>query len=298
MGFRSFPRRLLVGLAALILISCSRPASPADGITLVDDGGDTVRLAAPAARIVSLVPATTELLFALGAGPQVVGRTTWCDYPAAALQVPSVGAGINPSVEAVVAVHPDLIVVYRSAANQAAVGRFRALGIATVVLAIDRLVDFDRATAVLGRATGRTAQADSLTRTLAAALDQVSVHPAAPPSVFILAWEQPVMTLGRGSFLSEIIERAGARNLFEDLPQSSATVSLEAVAARQPDFILATSDRDPPIAGKPEWQSLDAVRHRRFLRVAGSEFNRPSPRMPEAVRQLREALARAGTGSR
>ena len=286
---------LIFGLAAFISTSCGRPAPSTGSIVLVDDGRDTVRLSAPATRIVSLIPATTELLFALGAGPRVVGRTTWCDYPPAALQVPSVGSGIGPSVEAVVAADPDLVVIYRSPANQAAIGRFRALGIPTVVLATDRLADFNRSAALLGRATGTTTRADSLTAALAAALEAVTVHPASPPSVFVLAWEQPLMTLGMGSFLSEILARSGVRNLFDDLPQSSATVSLEVVAARQPDFILVTDDREPTIVTKPPWASLRAVRERRFLRVSGTEFNRPSPRMPEAIRKVREALERAGT---
>ena len=101
------------------------------------------------------------------------------------------------------------------------------------------------------------------------------------------------MTLGAGSFLSEIVERAGARNLFADLPTSSAQISIEAVAARDPDFVLISSVGDPAVAGRPEWQVVRAVRERRFLRVRGSEFNRPSPRVGLAVRELAAALRAA-----
>ena len=96
----------------------------------MDDAADTVRLAAPARRIVSLSPATTELLFAIGAGDRVVGRTRWCDYPAEALTVPSVGDGLPPNTEAVLAQTPDLVLVYRSPQSAAALARFRAAGIA------------------------------------------------------------------------------------------------------------------------------------------------------------------------
>jgi iron complex transport system substrate-binding protein len=98
------------------------------------------------------------------------------------------------------------------------------------------------------------------------------------------------MTLGRGSFLSEILERAGARNIFDDLATSSAPIGIEAVAERNPDFILVTGSDEPAIAAQPEWRVVPAVRDRRFLRVHGSEFNRPSPRIAAAVRQLAKAL--------
>ena len=101
------------------------------------------------------------------------------------------------------------------------------------------------------------------------------------------------MTLGRGSFLSEIVERAGARNLFDDVATSSAPISVEAVVARDPEFILVSGTGEPAIASRPEWQSVRAVRERRFLHVEGSEFNRPSPRVALAVRELAAALARA-----
>jgi len=101
------------------------------------------------------------------------------------------------------------------------------------------------------------------------------------------------MTLGRGSFLSEILERAGARNLFDDLATSSAPISIEAVASRNPDFVLVTGSGEPAIAGRAEWRVVPAVRDRRFLRIDGSEFNRPSPRIGDAVRRLAAELRSA-----
>ena len=251
-------------------------------------------LKAPPARIVSLVPATTELVFALGAGDRLVGRTTWCDYPAAAAAVPNLGNGIDPNVEAVVGAKPDLVLLYKSGANRAAAERFRALGIPTLELATDRIADFDRITRLLGAALGRREEAESLVvrtaRDLEAASRPLAGPPSRPPTVFILAWDRPAMTLGRGSFLSEIVQHAGARNAFDDLATSSAPVSIEAVAARDPDYILVSTDGEPAIASRSEWRAVRAVRERKFLRVTGSEFNRPSPRIGTAVRQLAAAL--------
>ena len=281
--------------AFLAVAACADPAPPPAG-DLVDDAGNQVPLAAPAARVVSLIPATTELVFALGAGDRLVGRTSWCDYPAAAAAVPDLGNGIGPNVEAVVAARPDLVLLYKSASNTAAAEQLRGFGIATLELATDRMEDLDRIARLLGRALGRTAEAESLVLAVAADMEAASApsaHPPVRPSVFILAWDRPPLTLGRGSFLSEILERAGARNLFEDIATSSAPISIEAVAERNPDFVLTTSTDEPAIAQREEWRVVPAVRERRFLRITGSEFNRPSPRIGHAIRRLRDVLEAA-----
>lgn len=281
----------LLAAFLFLLAGCGRPAPAAGPIHLLDDGGTDVVLAAPAARIVSLVPAATELLFALGAGSALVGRTRWCDYPAAAAQVPSVGDGMAPNVEAVAGRNPDLVVMYRSAGNDAAVSRLRGIGVPVVELALDRQADFDRAAGLLARAVGRPEAGDSLVRRV-----QLDLADATRPdtgrrmSVLVLAWSNPPIAIGAGSFLSEIISRAGAANVFADVDRPSFTVSLEAVVARNPDVILVVGDEDPPVADRPEWQTVPAVRERRFVRVDGSMFNRPSPRIGEAVRTLARAL--------
>jgi len=109
--------RLALLAIPLCLAACATP-SPSPGAVVVDDVGDTVRLAAPARRIASLQPTTTELLFAIGAGDRVVGRTAWCDAPLEARTVPSLGDGLSPNLEAIVAATPDLVLLYPSALNR------------------------------------------------------------------------------------------------------------------------------------------------------------------------------------
>lgn len=276
-------------LLILMLAGC-RDAAPPPAPGLTDDAGVAVNLAAPPQRIVSLIPASTELVFALGAGDRLVGRTSWCDFPAEAAAVADLGNGIGPNIEAVVAARPDLVLLYKSASNRSAAEQLRSFGIPTLELATDRMEDFDRITRLLGAALGKRAEAESLVVRTARDLDSATVLPSRPPTVFILAWDRPPMTLGRGSFLSEILERAGAKNLFDDLATSSAPISIEAVASRDPDFVLVTGRGEPAIAGRVEWQVVPAVRARRFLRIDGSEFNRPSPRIGDAVRRLAAEL--------
>jgi ABC-type Fe3+-hydroxamate transport system substrate-binding protein len=262
---------------------------------VADDAGDSVAVRIPARRIVSLIPATTELLFAIGAGSAVVGRTEWCDYPAGTARVPNLGAGINPNVEAVIAARPDLVLLYNSAQHALVARRLRELGIPTLRLNTDALADVGRVGRMLGRLSGRTRGADSVVAAFDSALAHATVKPASGqrPKVLLLVWEQPPMTIGRGSFLSELVERAGGENLFADVTTSSAPVSIEAISTRDPDLILTTADGPVSFASRPEWQVVRAVRERRFLAVAGSEYDRPGPRSPRAIRALSARLGEA-----
>jgi iron complex transport system substrate-binding protein len=286
---------LLVFLSLGPALGCGQPPARPAAIQLVDDAGDTLRLARSARRIVSLIPATTELLFAIGAGSAVVGRTSYCDYPAAAKTVPDLGDGIKPSIEAVVSRRPDLVILYNSGQNAAVAGRLSELGIAAIRLNTDSLGDVDRISKLLGRVTGYERGADSLTAVFDTALAAATRRQGARrPKVLLLVWEQPPMTVGRGSFLSELVDRAGGENLFADVTASSGVVSIEAVAARDPDLIFTSTAGPAAFASRPEWQVVPAVREHRFLRVSGSEFERPSPRAPAAIRELTARISEMG----
>ena len=279
-------------LLALALAGCARDTPSPAPSAVIDDAGDTVRVATPVGRVVSLVPATTELLFAMGAGPRVVGRTTWCDYPPEAARVPDLGDGIGPNLEAVLAASPDLVLLYNSAQNARVADRLRELGVPALRFNTDALTDVARVARVLGDLTGRRTAAGEVAAALDSALAAASVPPAPDaPEVLLLVWEQPPMTIGRGSFLHELLERAGGRNLFADVPASAGTVSIEAIAVRDPDLILTTADGPSAFMERSEWQAVPAVRARRFLKVTGSEFSRPGPRTPAAVRTLARLLA-------
>jgi ABC-type Fe3+-hydroxamate transport system substrate-binding protein len=271
-------RRLL--LASLFAIACrptaERPSAPP-----------------PAHRIVSLAPSSTELLFALGAGSQVVGRTTWCRYPPAALQVPDVGDGLNPNIEAIAARQPDLVVLYRSPMNETAAAQLRRLGIASVTLPQDRLEDIASAARELGRRTGREAAGDSIAGAIEALLGKAP--PAAIARLAFVVWDNPPMVIGAGSYLDQLATLAGGSNVFHDLGAASATVSIETIAARNPDVILVLSDSTAPPAysRRPEWRAIRAVREGRFIMLPADLFGRPSPTAPTAVAVLRRALERA-----
>jgi ABC-type Fe3+-hydroxamate transport system substrate-binding protein len=281
--------RTLLALA-LLAPACSRAPVSSGYLVLVDDAGDTVRLARPATRVASLAPSTTELLFAIGAGPLVVGRTRWCDWPAEAAKVPELGDGIAPSVEAILGVRPDFVVLYLSAGNSMAAARLRDLGIPAVQLRTDSFDDLARSAELLGRATDRADSAHAVNQSLRRGLARLDRRgDTTGPRVLVLAWDNPPMTIGRGSYLDELVARAGGRNIFGDVAAPSAPVSLEAIMARHPDAILTTTS-SPAFASRPEWQVVPAVRERRLVVMQGSEFSRPSPRAPLAIRRLAAAF--------
>ena len=288
-------RTHLAGLVALAAAACARGerAPAAAGPAIIDDAGRRVTLAAPARRIVSLLPSFTEMLFAIGAGDRLVGRTAWCDYPPAALAVPSVGDGIPPNVEAVAARRPDLVVLYRSGPNATAAEQLERLGIRTVLFDLNRLEELAPAARRLGVLTGRKAAGDSLARAMDSLVSQSPESPTpSRKSLVFVVWDNPPIVIGAGSYLDRLAGLAGARNVFHDIAAPSAQVSIETIAARNPDFIAVLSDTAAPprYAGRPEWRVVPAVRKGRFLVLPGGLFGRPGPRAAEAVRELRRRL--------
>jgi iron complex transport system substrate-binding protein len=271
------PRRFLA-VAVLLIAACHTSARRHES--------------GPARRVVSLLPSFTEILFAIGAGDQLVGRTQWCDYPPAALAVPSVGEGLPPNVEAVAARHPDLVVLYNSGVNVTAAKQLERVGIRAVLLDLNRLEDLAPAARTLGRLTGHERQGDSL----AAVLDSLAHRPIPSPTatVAFVVWDDPPIVIGRGSYLDELASRGGARNVFNDVAAPSAQVSLETIVARDPHWIAVLSDsgKAPDFARRREWRAVAAVRDGRFLLLQGSLFGRPGPRSGEAIEELRRMLAR------
>lgn len=283
----------VAALACSALGACTRrDARPAPAVA--DDFGDPVAAGTVGhpARIVSLSPATTDLLFAIGAGPRLVGRTHWDLWPDSARLVPDLGAGLRPNVEAVLGVHPDLVVLYASNDDRAAARQLRAAGVAVIALRTDRIADFRRTAFLLGRATGDSARAatcvDTVDRTLARV--RAATAKLAHPTVFWHIWDEPVITVGGGSFQTELLEIAGARNVYGDDPRPSLPVSLEDIVRRNPDLILAGPTGAARIRSSAAWQAVPAVRAGHVVVIDTSLVGRPSVRLGEAAVELARAL--------
>ena len=286
------PASLALACSALALAGACRADAPRR-TEARDDLGDPVATAdAAPRRIVSLNPTTTELLFAIGAGGRLVGRTTWDLFPPRVRDVPDLGPGLRPNVEAVLAARPDLVILYASEDNRDAARRLRAAGVRTVAYRVDRIADFARVTRALGRLTGDTVAARITVDTVQATLARVraATDTVARPSAFWILWESPLLAVGGGSFLDELLGAAGATNVYHALPAPSPAVSFEDLVRRDPDVVLASPQSRARILADPRWQALRAVRSGRVLVFDTTIVNGPSARVGSSAVSLARLL--------
>ena len=243
-------------------------------------------------RIVSLNPTTTELLFALGAADRLVGRSRWDVFPPDARRIPDVGDALRPNIERVLSAQPDLVVMYESPENVAAVERLRSAGINVLVLRIDLLSHLRTAIDTLGVLLGDTAHARQVRDTVFASLERVRAATAGleRPTVFWHVWDSPIITIGAGSFLTELVDIAGGRNVYADIGAPSATVSMEDIVRRNPDYVLAGPVTAAHIAAAPQWRALPAVRAGRLAVFDTLIVGRPSVRVGEAALSIARLL--------
>jgi len=256
-----------------------------------DDFGQEV-LPGVARRIISLNPATTEMLFAIGAGDRVIGRTTWDSYPDFVRLIPDMGPGLRPNLEVVIAAKPDLVILYASADNRPAADRLRALGISTLAVKNDSIGDLARTLRLLGIVTGDSVRAAIVADSVAATLDRVraATKGRSRPTAFWYIWDSPLITIGRGSYMSELLEIAGARNLYDDMTVPSPSVTLEDVVRRNPDVVIAGPDGTRNLSTDARWLALPAVRAGRIIVADTALVAKPSVRLGEAAVSLARML--------
>ncbi len=285
---------IFAGAIVCAVSACGRSDASRVAAAERDDFGDSISIdsAHRPVRIVSLNPTTTELLFAIGAGSRVVGRSTYDVFPDSARAVTDVGIAIRPNVEAVLAVHPDVVVLYASNDNRPAAQRFRQAGVRTISLKIDSIAQFERDTRLLGRVTGDSAAAYTLVDSVAATLARVkaATKDLPHPTVFLPTWDRPLIALGGGSFLSQLLDIAGARNIYEDISAPSAVVTLEDVAKRNPDYVMMSPNATPALRTEPKWRALAAVRANHVLVFDTTLVGRPSVTLGAAARSLADLL--------
>lgn len=266
-------------------------------IEVKDETGRTVRIPQPVRRIVSLAPSVTETLFALGAGDRLVGDTDFCDYPPEAKRKAHVGGPISPNIEAVAALHPDLVVATREINRPDSVRSLERLGIPVYATDPQTVEQVLTSTERLGDLLGASDAARSLVAKLRQRLGEVDRRLAGLPAknVLMIVWLDPLMSVGRNTFMDDALRRAGARSVI-DSPQSWPSIDLEEVIRRQPDYLIISNDNARQVQrelaelqSRPGWRRLDAVRNRRII-VLSEGLSHPSPRLVDGIEQLAHAL--------
>ncbi|AMW04795.1 ABC transporter substrate-binding protein [Gemmatimonas phototrophica] len=296
-------RAILLPVFGSVLVACSgdraaSSASPAGASvaapSVTDDFGAPLPTDAQfAERVVSLNPAATEAIFAIGAEARLVGRSRWDKYPAQVERIPALGDGIRPAVEAILAARPTLVILYATAENRAAADALTRAGIRTIALRVDRIAQFHAQLRALGVALGATARAAAVSDSVQRTLNRVRTLTARVtdrPTVVWPVWNTPPMVIGGGSYMDELLEIAGARNVFHELAQPSPSVSMEEVMARNPAYVIVSATQATELGRNDSWRALAAVREQRFITHDPVVTGRPSVVLGMAAVQLARAL--------
>lgn len=256
-------------------------------VTLSDAQGRKVILASRPARIVSLAPSVTEILFAIGAGDRVVGVTSLCDFPKEARSRTKVGdKSIN--YEVLLSLKPDLV-AGESSMLGASLRRLEELKIPVVTIDSQNLAGFFRGLAILGKAVYAEKQSRELSFSLEkemASFRKKAKQKGTHPRVFVEIWNQPLMTAGRNTLVNDLVEIAGGENIGGKQVSGFTRISAERVIASDPEVIVLTCRNLGEVLRRPGWSHLSALRNRRVYEIDPSLLVRPSPRMVEGVRAL------------
>ncbi len=301
-----FKKTVSVFLAAVMLLFvCAATAE--GGITVTDMAGRTVTLAAPAARIVALMPSDCEDLFAIGAGEAVVGCGTFCNYPAEVSEIAKVGSGNEMNVEQILALEPDLVVMTKMGHTEEQVAALEEKGLPVLVTDAQTIADTYECLKLLGQVTGREAEAEAVAAGMRERLEAVAAK--VQESGLTVYFETTPMefgfglwSAGKGNFMDEIGTLCGLKNIFGDVEEAWPMVSEEDVIAADPDFIvtidsngMGDADAAKVVLAREGWQAMKAVQNGRVLLVINDEFTRPGPRLADAAEELYRLVYEAET---
>ncbi len=268
------------------------PAAPSFPVTVTDDAGRTVTVPAEPERIVSLAPANTEILAALGLEDRLVGVTTYDDYPPSVTDLPKMGDFVNPNIEAIGAATPDLIVA-TTGVQADTLKTLEELG--AVVIAIDptTLDGLYRDITMLGEATGVAEEADALVTSMKGEIVEIvdAISGAEPVRAFVEIGQDPLFTVGTGTLIDDMLRAAGGENVVGQ--PGYVAYSLEQLVKDDPEVYFATKGTmsDPSDLGRRAgFDTLAAVKAKRVHVLEDNLVTRPGPRIVEGIRDMAEAL--------
>jgi iron complex transport system substrate-binding protein len=269
-------------------------------ISVIDDAARVVALERPARRVISMIPAQTEIVTILAGVDAVIARTRWDEDPRLA-HLPSIGNALTPSVEWLAAQRPDLVIAWPDAQSRDVVQRLGDIGIPVYASRVESVAEIRTMIERLGVLLGQSARADSLVRAIDDSLSAVRADVTSLPvqRVLYLLSADPAMIAGPGTFVDDLITIAGGENVFADVRQLWPQVSLEEIVRRQPDVIIRPSDHslDDPLAGlggRPGWRELLAVRQLRVHAVDPDLYNRAGATVGTAARGLADRIHAPG----
>jgi cobalamin transport system substrate-binding protein len=276
--------------------SVAHVALPA-GRELTDEIGRRVKIPQEVDRVVSLAPNLTEIVFALGDGNHLAADTDFCDYPAEALQKPHVGGPVNPNMEVIVSLMPDLVLATKSINRRETVNALDHIGLPVYVTDPHSVEEMIASVEHLGSALGVEKSAAMVAEDLRGRLSDLDrrLAGAAPRRVLFVVWTDPLISVGRDTFIADALRRAGGRSVV-DTKAEWPHVSMEEIVRLQPEVLIFASahagdtQRDiDELRTRPGWKNLAAMQKGNIV-VVSDAINRPAPRMVDAIERLARAL--------
>ena len=293
--------RLRGAVWAALMVLAAAPLAAATTVT--DDTGQRVALPHEPGRIISLAPGATEMLFAAGVGDRLIATVDFSDEPAAAKRVPRIGDVTAIDMERLVALRPDVVVVWPGGGNPAQIEKIAQLGIPIYRQQVNRLADLPASLRRLGALSSDGSVAERAATTLAAELARISREygggAGASPTVLLEVWNRPIYTVGGTHLMSDALTLCGVRNVFGDLRELGPIIDTEAVIARNPDIIVAASPPGEGASWLAEWRrfgSLKAVQTGRLVAFEDQRLSRLGPSVVPAAEALCKALAASRVG--
>jgi cobalamin transport system substrate-binding protein len=239
-------------------------------------------------RIVSLAPSVTETLFALGAGPEVVGVSQYCGYPEAVTRLPKVGTFLTPNVEAIAGLKPTLVIGLESSSNIREIHAIEAMDCPTLMVSEETIEDIQAAILKIGERIGRAQQAHEMVRKIQSHISLVRqrLMSVPPRRVLMLVGHQPIVAVGPGTFLDELLRLAGGANVADRVGESWPRLSIEYIIAMAPEVILDGQMGSDPVSPNSFWAqypSIPAVKQRRVYGYPQDLILHPGPRVWQSL---------------
>jgi iron complex transport system substrate-binding protein len=278
--------------------AAARRAAPSDGSrVVVDETGRRVTLPAEVHRIVSLAPNVTETIYAIGAGSRLAGDTDFCDVPEEARLKPHVGAPINPSLEAIVALKPDVVLASASINWPATADTLLRMGVPVYTTDAHSVEGMLAGIEKIGGVIGAEAAADALVAGLHTQLDALRAKLAgrAARRVLFVVWDEPLISIGRHTFIADALRLSGGVSVI-DVDENWPHIGIEEIVRLQPDYLVFVRDHGDESASKieelrkrPVWRELEAVKAGHVAFISG-EVERPAPKLIDAMEDLAKQL--------
>lgn len=295
--------KFFIILFLFILLACQTPSQNSNSIAtneqvVADEIGRQVKVPKSPQRIISLAPSITEMLFALELNDKVVGVTSYCNYPEVATKIPKVSDTLHPNLEMIISLKPDLVLVTTASQLEQFTAKMSELGIAVFVIKSDSVKGVLSSIELLGKITNKEQIAKNLIDSLNARLEKVKQqhsNQTAKPKVFFIVGTEPLITVGRKAFVTDVINLAGGQSISEDVETEWPAYSIETAISRAPEIILSpgshSTENEPSKLTLPKGLEITpAALSGKIYKIDGDLLLRPGPRIIDGLEQIAKLL--------